>query len=119
MGGPILKDQRKRKHVRVRKKVAGSAERPRLNVYRSSRHIYAQLVDDVGQRTLAAVSTRSKALAEPQKSKTDAARNVGALIAKAAAEKGIKAVVFDRGGFIYHGRVRALAEGARKGGLKF
>lgn len=119
MGGAILRDQRKRKHVRVRKKIEGSAERPRLNVYRSSRHIYAQLVDDVEHRTLAAVSTRSKALAGEQKSKTDAARSVGELIAKVAVEKGIKAVVFDRGGFIYHGRVRALAEGARKGGLKF
>jgi large subunit ribosomal protein L18 len=88
-------------------------------VFRSTRHIYAQLVDDGTHRTLASVSTRSKELAGREANKTDAARSVGELIAKAAAEKGISTVVFDRGGYLYHGRVRALAEGARKGGLKF
>jgi large subunit ribosomal protein L18 len=106
---------REKRHKRVRRKVAGTASRPRLSVYRSNVHIYAQLIDDDAGRTLAAADSRQVGEAENRK---DAARKVGALIAKAAAEAGIEAVVFDRGGNKYHGRIAALAEGAREGGLK-
>ena len=119
MSRSVAISQRKRKHIRVRRKVVGTSERPRLNVFRSTRHIYAQVVDDSTHKTLVAASTRSKALAGLEGDKKAAARSVGELIAKVAAEKGISTVVFDRGGFLYHGRIRALAEGARKGGLKF
>ena len=109
---------RLKRHKRVRGKISGTAERPRLNVYRSTNNIYAQLIDDVKGVTLGAASTLDKDF-EGNGGNKDAARKVGAAIAKIAAEKGITEVVFDRGGYIYHGRVKELAEGAREGGLKF
>ena len=99
-------------------KVSGTAARPRLNVFRSTNNIYAQLIDDVKGVTLASASTLDKEI-EGYGGNKDAARKVGALIAKRAADKGITEVVFDRGGYIFHGRVKELAEGAREGGLKF
>ncbi|MGH2559068.1 MAG: 50S ribosomal protein L18 [Thermomicrobiales bacterium] len=113
---------RKRRHVRVRAKVSGTARRPRLNVFRSSAHIYVQLIDDVGGRTLASASDLEEAIRErtgADAAKTPRAKAVGQLIAERAKELGIEAVVFDRGGFLYHGRVRAVAEGARESGLHF
>lgn len=115
---PDSNKARLRRHKRVRGKVSGTAERPRLNVYRSSNHIYAQLVDDIAGVTIAAASSVEKDFGVAGGNK-DAARKVGALIAKRAADKGVSEVVFDRGGYIYHGRVQELAEGAREGGLKF
>ena len=106
------------RHRRVRGKVSGTAQRPRLNVFRSTNHIYAQFIDDVQGVTLAAASTLDKEIAGYGGNK-EAAKKVGLLIAKKAADKGITEVVFDRGGYIYHGRVKELAEGAREGGLKF
>ena len=106
------------RHRRVRGKVSGTAQRPRLNVFRSTNHIYAQLIDDVQGVTLAAASTLDKEIAGYGGNK-EAAKKVGLLIAKKAADKGITEVVFARGGYIYHGRVKELAEGAREGGLKF
>ena len=112
------KKARLHRHTRVRGKISGTAARPRLNVFRSSQNIYAQIVDDVAGVTLAAASTLDKEFSGYGGNK-DAARKVGEMIAKRAAEKGITEVVFDRGGYIYHGRVKELAEGAREGGLKF
>jgi large subunit ribosomal protein L18 len=106
---------REKRRKRVRRKLAGTAERPRLSVYRSNVNIYAQLIDDDAGRTLAAADSRQVGEAENRK---DAARKVGELIAKRAQEAGIEVAVFDRGGNKYHGRVAALAEGAREGGLK-
>ena len=106
---------REKRRKRVRRKIAGTAGRPRLSVYRSNIHIYAQLVDDDAQATLAAADSREVGEAENRK---DAARKVGELIASKASEAGIETVVFDRGGNKYHGRIAALAEGAREGGLK-
>ena len=106
------------RHRRVRGKVTGTAERPRLNVFRSAKNIYAQIIDDVAGVTLAAASTLDKEFTGNGGNK-EAAKKVGELIAKRAAEKGITEVVFDRGGYIFHGRVKDLAEGAREGGLKF
>ena len=106
-----------RRHARVRKHISGSAERPRLAVYRSNRHIYAQLVDDLTARTLASASDL-EAEAGASGGKSDRAKAVGALLAKRAKGAGVERVVFDRGGRLYHGRVEALAEGAREGGLK-
>ena len=106
---------REKRRKRVRRKVVGTAERPRLSVYRSNVHVYAQLVDDDAARTLAAADSREVGEAENRK---DAARKVGELIAKKAEEAGIEVAVFDRGGNKYHGRIAALAEGAREGGLK-
>lgn len=106
------------RHVRVRGKINGTADRPRLNVFRSNSNIYAQLIDDVKGITLTAASSVEKDF-EGSGSNKDAARKVGQMIAKRAADKGISEVVFDRGGYIYHGRVMELAEGAREGGLKF
>lgn len=105
------------RHRRIRGKVSGTAERPRLCVFRSAKHIYAQLIDDVKQVTLASASSLGSDF-ETGGNK-EAARKVGLLIAQRAAEKGITEVIFDRGGFLYHGRVQELAEGAREGGLKF
>jgi large subunit ribosomal protein L18 len=105
---------RKRLHMRIRNKVSGTTERPRLSVYRSNKAIYCQLIDDLKGHTLAAASSQGT-----EGSKTDQAVAVGKLIAERAKDKGIEAVVFDRGGYRYHGRVRSLAEGAREGGLKF
>lgn len=110
---------RKAVHKRIRKKVAGSAERPRLAVYRSLNHIYAQLIDDGAGQTLAAASTTEAPLRGGTGGNVAAAREVGKLIAERAREKGIEQVVFDRGGYIYHGRVKSLAEAAREAGLKF
>ena len=106
------------RHKRVRAKISGTAERPRLNVFRSTNNIYAQLIDDVKGVTLASASTVEKGF-EGNGGNKDAARKVGALIAERAAGKGITEVVFDRGGYIFHGRVKELAEGAREGGLEF
>ena len=106
------------RHRRVRGKISGTAECPRLNVFRSTNNIYAQIIDDVKGVTLAAASSLDKDFNGNGGNK-DAARKVGELIAKRAAEKGITEVVFDRGGYIFHGRVKELAEGAREGGLKF
>lgn len=107
-----------RRKARVRKKVQGTAERPRLNVFRSNRHIYAQVIDDMAGKTIAAASTQTKGFDEKLK-KSDAARKIGELIGKLAIEKGVDKVVFDRSGYIYHGRIKALADGAREAGLKF
>ena len=109
---------RAKSHFRVRNKISGTAECPRLNVFRSSKHIYAQIIDDVKGVTLCAASSMDKAF-EGNGGNKEGARKVGEMIAKAAAEKGISEVVFDRGGYVYHGRVQELAEGAREGGLKF
>ena len=105
---------RERRHARVRKKVRGEADRPRLAVFRSNRHIYAQLIDDRAERTLAAASDAEVTGDDP----TSRAKAVGTLIATRAKDAGIACVVFDRGGFRFHGRVAALAEGAREGGLQ-
>ncbi len=112
---------REKRKARIRRKISGTSDRPRLSVYKSLNHMYAQLVDDVAGRTLVSVGTTSKALKGEVKEddKTAAAKKVGAALAKAALEKGISAVVFDRNGFDYHGRVEAVAAGAREGGLKF
>ena len=108
---------RARRHLRVRKKVAGSAARPRLVVTRSARHTSAQLIDDVAGVTLASASTLDDAIRGAEGDKTAKARQVGSLLAQRASQAGITAVVFDRGGYAYHGRVAALADGAREGGL--
>ena len=110
---------RLRRHNRLRKRVSGTAERPRLVVKRSSRHIHVQLVDDTVGRTLANASTMDASLKGAEGDKSALARQVGALIAERAKSAGISAVVFDRGGYLYHGRVKAFAEGAREGGLEF
>ena len=109
---------RTRRHLRVRKKVTGSASRPRLVVNRSARHMFAQIVDDSAGRTLAAASTLDPAIRAAEGDKTAKARRVGGLLAQRAAQAGIAAVVFDRGGYRYHGRIAALADGAREGGLQ-
>lgn len=120
MEGRIIKtsgwDRRK---ARVRKKIKGASGRPRLNVYRSNKHIYAQVIDDVAGRTLAAASTNSKEFTASKVKKSEAAKKVGELVAKLAIKNGIDKVVFDRSGYIYHGRIKALADGAREAGLKF
>ncbi|HZT43485.1 MAG TPA: 50S ribosomal protein L18 [Chthonomonadaceae bacterium] len=112
---------RQKRHRRVRAKVSGTAERPRLNVSRSLQHIYAQLIDDKNHHTLAAASTLDKSLRGKAKTggNVEAAKAVGKLIAERGREKGVTAVVFDRGGYKYHGRVRALADSAREAGLQF
>ena len=109
------------RHARVRKKVSGNEQRPRLSVYRSTNHIYAQLIDDVKGNTLCAASTLEKEVAAQVKdlSKSEAAKVVGKAVAEKALKLGIKEVVFDRGGYLYTGRVQALAEGAREAGLEF
>ena len=110
--------QRVKRHVRVRGKISGTPERPRLNVFRSNANMYAQIIDDVNGVTLVAASTLEKDF-EGAAGNKEAARKVGTLVAERAKAKGIEEVVFDRGGYVYHGRVAALAEGAREGGLKF
>jgi len=114
-------EARKRRHKRVRKKVFGTPERPRLNVFKSLKHIYAQIIDDTVGHTLVAASTLDPELRGKLNgmTKTEKAHQVGLLLAQRALAKGIKKVVFDRGGYKYHGRVKALAEGARQGGLEF
>ncbi|MDR1733454.1 MAG: 50S ribosomal protein L18 [Oscillospiraceae bacterium] len=109
---------RQRRHKRVRGKVTGTAERPRLSVYRSLQHIYCQVIDDVAQTTLVSASTAEKAFTEYGGNKS-AAKEIGKTIAERAKAKGIESVVFDRGGYVYQGRVQELAEGAREGGLQF
>lgn len=113
---------RQRRHRRVRAKISGTALRPRLNIFRSSAHIYAQVIDDVAGHTLAAASDLDegvKAKIGDDANKAARARAVGEVIAERARSAGIEAVLFDRGGFLYHGRVKAVADGAREGGLKF
>ncbi len=112
-------ERRYRRHLRVRQRVTGTAGRPRLVVFRSLKHVYAQLVDDDQGATLAAVSDRTKDLVREKPGKTGAARAVGKLLAARAKALGVGKVVFDRAGYPYHGRVRAVAEGAREGGLEF
>lgn len=115
---PDTKSQRVKRHKRVRGKVSGTPERPRLNVFRSEKHIYAQIIDDVAGKTLVSASSVEKDF-EGLGSNKEAARKVGKTVAERAVKAGIEQVVFDRGGYIYHGRVQELAEGAREGGLKF
>ena len=114
---PDKNEARLRRHRRVRGKIRGTAERPRLDVFRSSKHIYAQIIDDVAGVTLVSASTLEKGF-EGFGGNVEAAGKVGRMIAEKALAKGIKTVVFDRGGYVYHGRVKALAEGAREGGLE-
>lgn len=106
-------------HSRIRKKVNGTAERPRLAVFRSLNHIYAQVIDDVNGTTICSASTVEKSVGVGNGGNVDAAKSIGKLIAERAREKGISTVVFDRGGYIYHGRVKSLAEAAREAGLHF
>jgi large subunit ribosomal protein L18 len=110
---------RARRKRRIRKKLSGNGERPRVSVFRSAKHIYVQAIDDSKGATLAQVSTLSDGLKGMEGSKTDEAKAVGTALAKALKDKGIEQVVFDRNGYLYHGRVKALAEGAREAGLKF
>jgi large subunit ribosomal protein L18 len=110
--------QRKKRHKRVRGKISGTPERPRLNVFRSEKHIYAQVIDDTKGVTLCAASSVEKDF-KGSGSNKEGAKKVGKNVAERAAKKGIESVVFDRGGYIYHGRVKELAEAAREGGLKF
>ena len=110
---------RSKKHLRIRKNLSGTAERPRLNVFRSSKHIYAQIINDVDGTTLVSASTLDASFKGKNGGNIEAATAVGKLIAERAKEKGIDTVIFDRGGYIYHGRVKALAEGAREAGLNF
>lgn len=112
------KMERERRHLRVRTKVSGTLERPRLCVYRSNTNLYVQIIDDVSGNTLVQASTLDKEV-KTKHSNREAAKEVGTLIAKRASEKNIKEVVFDRGGYIYHGVVKELAEAAREGGLQF
>ncbi len=111
-------DARRRRHFRVRKKVSGTAQRPRLAVFRSNRYIYAQVIDDEAGKTIVSASSREASLKDETLT-VDVAKKVGALIGARAKEAGIDAVVFDRGGFPFHGRVQALAEAAREAGLEF
>ena len=115
---PDTRSQRIKRHKRVRAKISGTPERPRLNVFRSEANIYAQIIDDVNGVTLASASTLEKDFV-CEGTKSDAAKQVGQTVAERAKAKGIEVVVFDRGGYVYHGRVKALAEGAREGGLQF
>ena len=115
---PDKNTARLKRHARVRKKISGTAARPRLNVFRSTKHIYAQLIDDIAGVTLASASSMEKGF-EGFGGNKEAAKKVGMAIARKAQEKGISEIVFDRSGYIYHGRVKELAEGAREGGLKF
>ena len=112
------KMERARRHARVRRKISGTAERPRLCVYRSNANLYVQVIDDVAVKTLVSASTLDKEVKTKYANK-EAAKEVGALIAKRALEKNIKDVVFDRGGYIYHGVIKELADAARNGGLNF
>jgi large subunit ribosomal protein L18 len=111
----------RRQNIRygIRKKISGVAAKPRLSVFRSNTEIYVQLIDDVNGQTLAAASSKDKSIAAQKVTKSEKSKMVGTAIANKAAELGLKDVVFDRGGYLYHGRVKALADGAREGGLKF
>jgi large subunit ribosomal protein L18 len=112
-------DRRNRLRFRIRKTVSGTDQRPRLAIFRSNKEIYAQLIDDVSGKTITAASSRDKEIDASKVSKTDAAKLVGKAIAEKAVKAGVDVVSFDRGGYLYHGRVKSLAEGAREGGLKF
>jgi large subunit ribosomal protein L18 len=118
---PSRQEAREKRHYRLRRHLAGTAERPRLAVYRSNKHMYAQVIDDDLGRTIVAASTVEKAVAEGLKKTSDvaAAKAVGKAVAEKAKEKGVSAVVFDRGGFLYHGKIQALADAAREAGLQF
>ena len=111
--------RRERIKNRIRKVVSGNESRPRLSVFRSNKEIYAQIVDDVSGKTIAAASSRDKGIAKSKGNKSEIAGLVGKAIAEKAVKAGIESISFDRGGYLYHGRVKALAEGAREGGLKF
>ncbi len=113
------RQDRQRRHYRIRKNMRGTAERPRLAVFRSNRHMSAQLVDDLGGITIAAASSTEDVLRGANNGNIEAAGKVGALLAERALSAGVESVVFDRGGFLYHGRVAALADAAREGGLRF
>lgn len=110
---------RLKRHQRIRNVLSGTAEKPRLNVFRSNKHIYAQVIDDNNQATLASASSQDPDFKLDRGSNKDAAAEVGALVAKRAVDKGIENVIFDRGGYLYHGRVKALADAARENGLQF
>lgn len=110
---------RKKRHSRVRAKLSGTSARPRLNVFRSNKHIYAQIIDDMSGVTLASASTLDKEFSLESTGNLEAAQKVGELVAKRAVEKGISSVIFDRGGYLYHGRIQALADAARENGLQF
>ncbi|MCC7528453.1 MAG: 50S ribosomal protein L18 [Candidatus Melainabacteria bacterium] len=116
---PDRKELRARRHMRIRRRLTGTQERPRLCVYRSNKHIYAQIVDDASQKTLVSASTLDPEMKGKKSWDTESARTVGKLVADKAKAKGISAVVFDRGGYIYHGRVAAVADAAREAGLDF
>jgi len=112
-------DRRQRLRYRIRKTVSGTEQRPRLAVFRSNKEIYAQLIDDVNGKTITAASSRDKDIDVANVDKTEAAKRVGMAIAEKATKAGVDTITFDRGGYLYHGRVKSLAEGAREGGLKF
>lgn len=117
---PKVKTQRRQNiRYRVRKKISGAATKPRLSVFRSNTDIYVQLIDDLNGVTLAAASSKDKDIAAQKTNKSERSKLVGSAIARKASELGIKDVVFDRGGYLYHGRVKSLADGAREGGLQF
>lgn len=113
--------KRMERHFKIRNKIQGTPERPRLNIYRSAKHIYAQVIDDATGTTLVSASTADKELKDKvaELTKTDAAKLVGQAVGERAKEKGINTVVFDRGGYLYHGRIKVLADGARESGLEF
>jgi large subunit ribosomal protein L18 len=113
------KDKRQKARFKIRKRISGTKEMPRLAVFRSNKEIYAQLIDDDSSSTLVAASSREKAASKDKTNKVDQAKLVGKLIAERAKDAGVKSVVFDRGGFLYHGRVKALADSAREGRIKF
>lgn len=117
---PKVKSQRRQNiRYRIRRKISGETAKPRLSVFRSNAEIYAQLIDDTKGETLAAASSRDKDIAEQKTNKNEKSKLVGAAIARKAAEIGIKEVTFDRGGYLFHGRVKSVADGAREGGLQF
>ena len=111
--------RREKIKFRVRKKIVGTAQRPRLSVFRSNNDIYVQLIDDVNAKTLASASSKDKDIVAQKGTKSEKSKLVGAAVARKAVELGLKDVIFDRGGYLYHGRVKALADGAREGGLNF
>jgi len=115
---PDSNKARMKRHMRIRNKISGTPERPRLNVFRSGKHIYAQIIDDINGVTLVSASTMDKDF-DGYGGNKEAAKQIGKKIAERAADKNITEVIFDRGGYVYHGRVKELAEGAREGGLKF
>ena len=112
-------ERRKRIHMRIRNTISGTAECPRLSVFRSNKEIYVQLIDDLSGKTIGAASSRDKDITKADGNKSDIAKLVGKAVAEKATQAGIASVVFDRGGYLYHGRIKQLAEGAREGGLKF